>query len=118
MASNNDTNILATPQILALDNEEAIFEVGETIPIAENATAANGNVLNSIKQQPITLKLKITPQINKITRFIRLKIDQKVEDFSQRQLSEGLANQGVATTTRNAVTTVVVRDRDTIAMGG
>ena len=118
VASNNDTNILATPQILALDNEEAIFEVGETIPIAENATAANGNVLNSIKQQPITLKLKITPQINKITRFIRLKIDQKVEDFSQRQLSEGLANQGVATTTRNAVTTVVVRDRDTIAMGG
>ena len=118
VASNNDTNILATPQILALDNEEAIFEVGETIPIAENATAANGNVLNSIKQQPITLKLKITPQINKITRFIRLKIDQKVEDFSQRQLSEGLANQGVATTTRSTVTTVVVRDRDTIAMGG
>ena len=118
IASNNDTNILATPQILALDNEEAIFEVGETIPIAENATAANGSVLNSIKQQPITLKLKITPQINKVTRFIRLKIDQKVEDFSQRQLSEGLANQGVATTTRNAITTVVVRDRDTIAMGG
>ena len=119
IATNDDTNVLATPQILALDNEEAVFEVGETVPVVNTTTTSGGLVQNSVKQQPVTLKLKITPQINKTTRFIRLKIDQKFEDFSKSQASSGSTTQGgVATTTRSTVTTVVVRDRDTIAMGG
>jgi len=117
VAANSDTNVLATPQILVLDNSEATFEVGETVPIAEKTNAANGSSTTSIKQQKVALTLKITPQINKATRFIKLKIDQKVEDFSQRALETG-GGGGVSTTTRSAITTVVVRDKDTIAMGG
>ena len=64
------------------------------------------------------LTLKIKPQINKVTRFVKLKIDQKIQDFSSRPLPEGLQAQGVATVERSASTEVVVRDRDTIAMGG
>ena len=116
VAANSDTNVLATPQILALDNTEASFEVGETVPIPEQTNTANGSTQTSVKQQKVALTLKITPQINKVTRFIKLKIDQKIEDFSQRALTSGVG--GVATTTRSAVTTVVVRDKDTIAMGG
>lgn len=116
VAANSDTNVLATPQILALDNTEATFEVGETVPVPEQTNAANGSSSTSIKQQKVALTLKITPQINKVTRFIKLKIDQKIEDFSQRSTTSG--SGGVATTTRAAVTTVVVRDKDTIAMGG
>ena len=114
IASDSNTNVLATPQILALDNEQAEFEVGESIPISETV---NNNGVSSVntKTQDITLKIKITPQINKVTRFIKLKIDQDIRDFSQRKVA---AAQGVATTTRRAVTTVVVRDKDTIAMGG
>ena len=114
IASDSNTNVLATPQILALDNEQAEFEVGESIPISETV---NNNGVSSVntKTQDITLKIKITPQINKVTRFIKLKIDQDIRDFSQRKVASA---QGVATTTRRAVTTVVVRDKDTIAMGG
>ena len=70
----------------------------------------------TVKQQKAGLSLKITPQINKVTRFVKLKIDQKIEEFrvEATQSSAG----GLATTNRAAVTTVVVRDRDTIAMGG
>lgn len=118
IATNSATNVLATPQILALDNTEAVFEVGETVPTPERTNSANGSSSVSIKQQKVALTLKITPQINKVTRFVKLKIDQKVEDFSSRALPSGLQNEGVATTTRSAVTTVVVRDKDTIAMGG
>ncbi len=118
VASNGHTNILATPQLLAQDNTEAVFEVGETVPISEMTNTANGSSTFSTKEQKIALTLKFTPQINKVTRFIKLKIDQKIEDFSQRKLPKSLQDKGVATTTRRAVTTVVVRDRDTIAMGG
>ena len=118
IAANAGTNVLATPQIMALDNEEAVFEVGESIPTPERTNSANGSSSVSIKQQKVALTLKITPQVNKVTRFIKLKIDQKIDDFSSRSLPSGVQSDGVATTTRSALTTVVVRDRDTIAMGG
>ena len=115
IANNSSTNVLATPQILALDNTEASFEVGESVPVQEQ-TIANNQTQVSVKQQKAGLSLKITPQINKVTRFVKLKIDQKIEEF--RVEATQSAAGGLATTNRAAVTTVVVRDRDTIAMGG
>ena len=115
IATQNGSNVLATPQILTLDNVEGVFESGETVPVTKSTTT-NGTVQNSVEQQKINLSLKITPQINKATRFIKLKIDQKIEDFSGRKLEN---NQGgVGTVIRSLATTVVVRDKDTIAMGG
>lgn len=115
IASNASTNVLATPQILTLDNVEGTFESGEQVPIEEITNASNGTTQTSVKQQKVALSLKITPQINKSTRMIKLKIDQKIEDFSERAVK---ATSGVGTVLRNINTTVVVRDRDTIAMGG
>jgi general secretion pathway protein D len=117
VASNSSTNILATPQILALDNTEATFEVGDTVQV-RNSTIATGGVQNfSSTPQEAKLSLKITPQINKVTRFVKLKINQKIDDFKAGQ---GDPNSGIGlpTTTRTAITEVMVRDRDTIAMGG
>ena len=117
LASNPKTNILATPQILALDNTEATFEVGEKIPVPEQNTTATGTT-SAIRYEDVTLSLKITPHINKVSRFIKLAIDQNIEDFSTRPPPPEIAGQAVGTTTRTTITTVVVRDRDTIAMGG
>ncbi|MGE3610057.1 MAG: type II secretion system secretin GspD [Bacteriovoracaceae bacterium] len=116
VASLDSTNILATPQILALDNTEATFEVGDTVPI-QNQTIAQGGVSNfSTTNQEAKLSLKITPQINKVTRFVKLKINQKIDAF--KASSDAVAGRGLPTTTRSAITEVMVRDRDTIAMGG
>jgi len=117
VASHSSTNILATPQILALDNTEATFEVGDTVQV-RNSTIATGGIQNfSSTPQEAKLSLKITPQINKVTRFVKLKINQKIDDFKAGQ---GDPNSGIGlpTTTRTAITEVMVRDRDTIAMGG
>ncbi len=116
IATNNNTNVLATPQILTMDNVEGTFESGEQVPVTETTNATNGSTSTSVKQQKVALSLKITPQINKVTRFVKLKIDQKIEDFSGRDL--GTAQGGVGTVIRQINTTVVVRDKDTIAMGG
>jgi general secretion pathway protein D len=114
IASNTNTNVLATPQILALDNTEAEFEVGATVPVRKSETT-NGTVTTSTETQEAKLSLKITPQINKVTRFVKLKINQTINDFVGDLDTSG---NGQATTTRSAVTEVIVRDRDTIAMGG
>lgn len=116
IAQSSSTNVLATPQILALDNEEAEFEVGEQVPVQEATNAANGSTNFTVRNQKVALNLKIKPQINKVTRMIKLKITQKIDDFSNRSTNN--AGGGVATTTRTANTTVFVRDQDTIAMGG
>lgn len=116
IATQNTTNVLATPQILTMDNVEGAFESGEEVPTTETTSATNGSTTNSIKMQKVSLSLKITPQINKVTRFVKLKIDQKIVDFSDRPISS--TQGGVGTVLRQLQTTVVVRDKDTIAMGG
>jgi general secretion pathway protein D len=111
---NGNTNVLATPQILAMDNTEAEFEVGATIPVRQTTT--NLGVTNeSFQNQEAKLTLQITPQINKVTRFVKLKINQSINDFSG---PPDAAGGGAATNTRSVVTEVMVKDRDTIAMGG
>lgn len=114
VASNDNTNVLATPQILALDNVEAEFEVGETIPIKKETTTGS-SVQTSVDNQEAKLSLKITPQINKVSRFVKLKINQSINDFVGELNTNGA---GARTTTRSAITEIIVRDKDTIAMGG
>lgn len=119
VASHSKTNVLATPQILASDNTEAVFEVGETVPVL--TTTTNQGVSNSnVTPQKVAMVLKITPQINKVTRFIKLKIDQRIDDFNTgKSVGDNVqAAGGVATTSRATQTEVIVRDKDTIAMGG
>ncbi len=116
IASHGNTNILATPQILALDNTEATFEVGDTTPVLNSTVTGTGIANNSYTSQEAKLSLKITPQINKVTRFVKLKINQKIDDF--KATNGTAAGSALPTTTRSAVNEVMVRDRDTIAMGG
>lgn len=115
IASDSNTNVLATPQILALDNEDAEFEVGEQIPTMQREMANNGTVLTSEKRENITMKLSITPQINKKSRNIRLKLKLSVKDFSETSVG---AKDGIVTTVREANTNVIVRDKDTVGLGG
>lgn len=119
VAGHSKTNVLATPQILASDNTEAVFEVGETVPVL--TTTTNQGVSNqNVTSQKVAMVLKITPQINKVTRFIKLKIDQRIDDFNTaKRVGDSVqAAGGVATTSRATQTEVIVRDKDTIAMGG
>jgi general secretion pathway protein D len=116
IASHGSTNVLATPQILVLDNTEATFEVGDTVPIQNSTVGTGGVQAFSTVDQEAKLSLKITPQINKVTRFVKLKINQKIDDF--KSATNQAAGQGLPKATRTAITEVMVRDRDTIAMGG
>ena len=116
IANNTATNVLATPQLLAMDNTEAEFEVGASVPII-NTNTTNGTVQTTTGKQEAKLSLKITPQINKVSRYVTLKINQSINDFIGDP-SSATNGTGLATTIRSANTEIMAKDGDTIAMGG
>lgn len=110
-------NILATPQILALDNTEATFETSEKIPVAVSNAVA-GVITTTIQKEPVSLTIKLKPQINKVANFVKLDIDAKLEDISNREPPPEVAGKAFATVSRSAKTSVVVADQDTVVLGG
>ncbi len=119
LQTNANANVLATPQILAIDNEEAEFTNTEKIPVDGGTTmAANGLAQSQVTPLPLTLSIKIKPQINKISNFVKLAVEAKSGDVSSRQVPSSLQGRSVATIDRSAKTTVIVADSDTAVLGG
>lgn len=111
----SDVSILSTPQLLTLNNEDAEINVGKNVPyITRSDTSATvpGAVYGqSYEYKDVGIALKITPHINE-DRFVRLKIDQQVTKLTGEQTSTP------TTLKRTAKTTVVIRDKETVVIGG
>ncbi|MEE8305285.1 MAG: type II secretion system secretin GspD [Candidatus Tectomicrobia bacterium] len=111
-----DVNILATPNLLTPDNEEAEIIIGEERPLLRSSQETPSGVVvstfNTFEFRDTGITLRITPQISQ-GRTVRLKLFQDINRF----LSE--AETGAVTTTKRSVkTTVVVDDGQTIVIGG
>jgi general secretion pathway protein D len=111
----SDVSILSTPQLLTLNNEDAEINVGKNVPyITRSDTSATvpGNVYGqSYEYKDVGIVLKITPNINE-ERFVRLKIDQQVTKLTGEQTTTP------TTLKRTAKTTVVIKDKETVVIGG
>lgn len=114
-AVNSDTNsnILATPSITTLDNEEAYFIVGQEVPIITGATTGsnNNNPFQTVERQEVGIKLKVTPQVNEGTG-VQLTIEQEVSSVS------GATGVDIAINKREIKTTVMADNGDTVILGG
>jgi general secretion pathway protein D len=117
LQTNSNANILATPQILTLDNTEATFETAEKIPFP-TTTAVNGAVGVGISKENVSLTVTIKPQINKLSNFVKLDVQAKLADISGREPPKQVRDIAFATIERSAKTSVVVSDKDTIVLGG
>ena len=111
----SDVSILSTPQLLTLNNEDAEINVGKNVPYitrSDTSTAVPGQVYGqSYEYKDVGIALKITPNINE-ERFVRLKIDQQVTKLTGEQTSTP------TTLKRTAKTTVVIKDEETVVIGG
>jgi general secretion pathway protein D len=111
----SDVSILSTPQLLTLNNEDAEINVGKNVPyITRSDTSASvpGQVYGqSYEYKDVGIALKITPHINE-ERFVRLKIDQQVTKLTGEQTPTP------TTLKRTAKTTVVIKDKETVVIGG
>jgi len=114
-AVSNDTNsnILATPHLTTMDNEEAFFIVGQEVPIITGTTtgANNSNPFQTVDRQEVGIKLKVTPQINE-GDAVQLLIEQEVSSVS------GATSVDISINKREIKTTVIVDDGGTIVLGG
>jgi general secretion pathway protein D len=122
VATRADTNILATPQILTMDNEEAEIKVGENRPFLTQArTGEQGvnDVFQSFDFRDVGLTLKVTPHISQ-NRTVRLELFQEISRVNEEATTGpgGTGATAPVTTKRSADTTVVVKDGHTIVIGG
>jgi general secretion pathway protein D len=113
------TNIISTPTITVLDNEEAEIKVGQEVPFLTgqftNTGAAAGSVnpFQTIQREEVGTRLKITPQINEGTG-VQLAIEQETSSLSAG--AQGAVD--LVTNTRSIATSVFVDDGDVLILGG
>ncbi|MEE8539133.1 MAG: type II secretion system secretin GspD [Woeseiaceae bacterium] len=113
------TNIISTPTIVTLDNEEASLNVGQEVPFVTgsftNTGTAGGavNPFQTIQREQVGVKLTITPQINE-GNAILLKISQEISSISEA--ATGAAD--LITNERTIDTTVIVEDGAILVLGG
>ncbi len=110
----SDVRILQTPQILTTDNEEAEIQVAKNIPfLTRQETSEAGIDYSNYEFKDVGVTLNIVPQINQ-ERFVRLKITQEVAQVVEEESLVGLPT----TLKRVAKTTVIVKDKNTVVIGG
>jgi len=106
-------NILSTPNILTTDNKEAEINVGENVPFQGATTLNTGFTTTSVERKDIGINLKIKPQVSE-GDYIRMDINQEISAVKD---SKGQAID-LVTTKRSAKTSVVVKDKETVVIGG
>ncbi|NPV03921.1 MAG: type II secretion system secretin GspD [Syntrophaceae bacterium] len=110
----SQVHILSNPQLLTSDNEEAMISVGKNIPYITRAERSATNLdFTTYEYRDVGVILTITPSIN-TERFVRLKLNQEVSTLVQEESTVGLPT----TLKRTAKTTIMVKDRQTIVIGG
>ncbi|MDA8429860.1 MAG: type II secretion system secretin GspD [Geobacteraceae bacterium] len=110
---NGLVNILSTPNILTSDNKEAEINVGENVPFRGSSTLSSGISQTSIERKDIGINLKIKPQISE-GDYIRMDINQEISAVKN---DKGQAVD-LVTTKRSAKTSIVVKDKETVVIGG
>ena len=113
-----DVNVLSTPSIITTDNETAEIVVADVIPFPTGSTVGTSGVtVQTIERLPVGIRLNITPQISD-GDYLNLNIVTEVS--STREAPSGLntAQFGIATTTRSADSSVIVKNGQTLVIGG
>ena len=121
LAQDTSATVLSTPQIIALDNEKAEFQVLDDTPVIAGsiALAAGGGTQQNIERLKTGITIKLTPHVNAAAKTIRMEIEQKVDSFREdTDIPAAIRNQQKALTSRVTNTAAVVRDGDYLMMGG
>jgi general secretion pathway protein D len=115
--TDDDFRILSTPQILTTDNEEARITVGENRPYQTRSTTdVSGGTFESFEYRDVGKILKITPHVTE-GRLVRMQINLEVTAIDASATALTSTTQPV-TLKRTVDTTVIVRDSQTIVIGG
>jgi general secretion pathway protein D len=117
LASDSNVNVLSTPNILTTDNEDAEIQVGERIPMPSGQSISSGVSSVSVTREEVGIKLKLTPQICE-SGTIRMEIAVEISAAAPSPQGVDPNTWGTTTTLKTANTVVIVKDTQTIVIGG
>lgn len=119
LAGDAATNILSTPTLVTMDNEEAEIVVGQNVPFVTGSyttTGSTGSVTNpfqTIQRQDVGITLRITPQVNE-GDAVKMAIEQEVSSVA----SSAASASDLITNKRSIKTSVMVENDQIIVLGG
>jgi general secretion pathway protein D len=119
LQNSGDANILSTPNLMTLDNEEARIIVGQNVPMvtgsyASNSTGGTVNPFTTVERKDVGLMLRVRPQINE-NGTVKLAIYQEVSKIDGNTLKDV---NGPTTSKRSIESNVLVEDGSIIVLGG
>jgi len=120
LSTNTDANLLSTPSILTLDNQEAKIFVGQEVPFRTGSFTTTGdganNPFTTIQRENVGLELTVTPHVHD-GKSVRLEVAQAVTNLLDTAIGEDSLSD-VVTSERTIETTVLAEDGQTIVLGG
>jgi general secretion pathway protein D len=121
LETNADGNILSTPNLLTLDNEEAKIVIGQNVPFVTgqytNTTTGTGGTVNpfqTIERKDVGLTLRVKPQISE-NGTVRMQIFQEASSVDPASVN---SPQGLTTNKRSIESSVLVEDGAIVVLGG
>ena len=118
LASDTNNNILSTPSLLTLDNQEASILVGQNVPLkssTQNSSGNNDNPFTTFTRQDIGISLKIKPHINEGS-LLRLEVEQENSELAPSL--QGMDSTDLITNKRTLKSTILAEDGEIIVIGG
>ncbi|MDO6681656.1 MULTISPECIES: type II secretion system secretin GspD [unclassified Oceanobacter] len=116
LQSDSNTNLLSTPSIMTMDNQEAEIIVGQNVPFITGSTSSssNSNPFTTITREDIGVTLKVKPHIHDGTA-IRLEVEATAESVSTTTVS---GSADLITNKRSIKTMILTGNEETIVLGG
>lgn len=116
LASNSRSNLLSTPSLLTLDNQEAQILVGQNVPFKTGSYTTSGsgadNPFTTVERKDIGISLKVRPHINE-GRSLRLEVEQE-----SSELAPSTVEGDLITSKRTLKSTILAADGEIIVIGG
>jgi general secretion pathway protein D len=120
LEANGDGNILSTPNLLTLDNEEAKIVIGQNVPFVtgqytnNNSSSGSVNPFQTIERKDVGLTLRVKPQISE-NGTVKLQIFQEVSSVQASSINSAT---GLITNKRSIESNVLVDDGSIVVLGG
>ncbi|MCP5092184.1 MAG: type II secretion system protein GspD, partial [Gammaproteobacteria bacterium] len=118
LSSITDVDVVSSPSLLVIDNQEARLQIGDQVPIAtqqvQDTTSSDAQIINTISFRDTGIVLRVRPRVSETGRVI-LDIEQEVSTVTETTTS-GIDSPTIST--RKIETTVAISDGQTIALGG
>jgi len=123
LSQSSDANVLSSPNLMTLDNEEARIIVGQNVPIPSgsyttNTSSATGvNAFNTFDRQDVGTVLHIKPQITD-GGILKLQLYTEVSSVDQATINNSASNGGFSINKRSVQSTVLADDGSIVVLGG